>query len=180
MRVFRLDGYSMAVQIMDLMVLIIILYLLDHKTLLNILRYRSQYHFPARALVQWLKLPAWRVGDFRFVLRSGIQFKKIKCSSPDNSLKIWYIGLNFKSCVWRAVSSHSSHHPQDIGLVHFSLWLNKSGLRPYSFYLIVTSLFHLAMYTLLDSLCDAESTEIPSDVIWCCHADPVETLSILN
>ena len=23
-------------------------------------------------------------------------------------------GLNFESCVWRAVSSHSSHHPQEV------------------------------------------------------------------
>ena len=28
--------------------------------------------------------------------------------------------LNFESCVWRAVSSHSSHHPQEVLLAQFS------------------------------------------------------------
>ena len=30
-------------------------------------------------------------------------------------------GLNFESCVWRAVLSHSSHHSQDVFLAQFSL-----------------------------------------------------------
>ena len=37
-------------------------------------------------------------------------------------------GSNFESCVWRAVSSHSSHHPQEVLLVQFSLYVHKSGL----------------------------------------------------
>ena len=39
-------------------------------------------------------------------------------------------GLNFESCVWRAVSSHSSHHPQEALLAQFSLYVHKSGLKP--------------------------------------------------
>ena len=42
-------------------------------------------------------------------------------------------GLNFKSCVWRAVSSHSSHHPQQALLAQFSLHVHKSGLKLDSF-----------------------------------------------
>ena len=44
-------------------------------------------------------------------------------------------GLNFKSCVWRAVSSHSSHHPQEVLLTQFSLYLHKGSLKPDSFHL---------------------------------------------
>ena len=53
------------------------------------------------------------------------------CSASDRQ------GLNFESCVWRAVSSHSSHHPQEVLLAQFSLYVNKSGLKPDSFYFFV-------------------------------------------
>ena len=43
-------------------------------------------------------------------------------------------GLNFESCVWRAISSHSSHHPQEVFLAQFSLYVHKSGLKPDSFH----------------------------------------------
>ena len=39
-------------------------------------------------------------------------------------------GSNFKLCVWRAVSSHSSHHPHEIILAQFSLHVHKCGLNP--------------------------------------------------
>ena len=42
-------------------------------------------------------------------------------------------GLNFESCVWRAVSSHSSHHPQEVILAQFSLYMHKRGQKPDSF-----------------------------------------------
>ena len=45
-------------------------------------------------------------------------------------------GLNFKSCVWRAVSSQSSHHPQEVLLAQFSLNVHKSGLKLDSFHFI--------------------------------------------
>ena len=44
--------------------------------------------------------------------------------------------LNFESCVWRAVSSH---HPQEVLLAQFSLYVHKSGLKPDSFNLIPPS-----------------------------------------
>ena len=45
-------------------------------------------------------------------------------------------GSNFGSCVWRAVSPHSSHHPQEILLSQFSLYVHKIGLKPYSVHII--------------------------------------------
>ena len=43
-------------------------------------------------------------------------------------------GSNFESCVWRTVSSESSHHPQEVLLVQFSLYVHKGGLKPDSFH----------------------------------------------
>ena len=42
-------------------------------------------------------------------------------------------GSYFDSCVCRAVSSH---HPQEVLLAQFSLYVNKGGLKPHSFHLI--------------------------------------------
>ena len=42
---------------------------------------------------------------------------------------------NFESCVWRTVSSQSSHHPQEVLLAQFSLYVHKGGLKPDSFHL---------------------------------------------
>ena len=39
-------------------------------------------------------------------------------------------GSNFESCVWRTVSSQSSHHPQEVLLPQFSLYVHKGGLMP--------------------------------------------------
>ena len=52
-------------------------------------------------------------------------------------------GLNFESCVWRAVSSHLSHHPQEVLLAQFSLYVHKSGLKPESFHFISLPETHL-------------------------------------
>ena len=43
-------------------------------------------------------------------------------------------GSNFESCVWRTVSSQSSHHPQEFLLAQFSLYVHKGGLKPDSFH----------------------------------------------
>ena len=42
--------------------------------------------------------------------------------------------VNFESCVWRTVSPHSSHHPQEVLLAQFSLYVHKGGLKPDSFH----------------------------------------------
>ena len=45
-------------------------------------------------------------------------------------------GSNFESCVWRTVSSQSSHHLQEVLLAQFSLYVHKGGLKPDSFHFI--------------------------------------------
>ena len=50
-------------------------------------------------------------------------------------------GSNFESCVWRAVSSHSSHHPQEVLQAQFSLYVHKSGLKPDSLHSISFIIF---------------------------------------
>ena len=49
-------------------------------------------------------------------------------------------GSNFESCVWRTVSSQSSHHPQEVLLAQFSLYVHKGGLKPDSFHFPSTHL----------------------------------------
>ena len=48
-------------------------------------------------------------------------------------------GPNFESCVWRTVSSQSYHHPQEVLLSQFSLYVHKGGLKPDSFHFILYS-----------------------------------------
>ena len=53
---------------------------------------------------------------------------EVACSASDRQ------GSNFESCVWRAVSSQSSHHPQEVLLAQFSLYVHKGCLKPDSFH----------------------------------------------
>ena len=53
--------------------------------------------------------------------------REVACSASDRQ------GSNFESCVWMTVSSQSSHHPQEVRLAQFSLYVHKSGLNPDSF-----------------------------------------------
>ena len=57
--------------------------------------------------------------------------REVACSASDHQ------GSNFESCVWRTVSSHSSHHPQEVLLAQFSLYVHKGGLKPDSFHFII-------------------------------------------
>ena len=56
--------------------------------------------------------------------------REVACSASDRQ------GSNFESCVWRTVSSQSSHHPQEVLLAQFSLYVHKGGLKPDSFHLV--------------------------------------------
>ena len=58
----------------------------------------------------------------------SLRDRKVEYSASDRH------GSNFESCVWRAVSSHSSHHPQEVILAQFSLYVHKGGLKPHSFH----------------------------------------------
>ena len=59
--------------------------------------------------------------------------REVACSASDRQ------GSNFESCVWRTVSSQSSHHPQEVLLAQFSLYVHKGGLEPDSFHFILLS-----------------------------------------
>ena len=56
--------------------------------------------------------------------------REVACSASDRQ------GSNFEFCVWRKVSSQSSHHPQEIILAQFSLYVHEGGLKPDSFHFI--------------------------------------------
>ena len=63
----------------------------------------------------------------------SLRDREVACSASDRQ------GSNFESCVWRTVSSQSSHHPQDVLLAQFSLYVHKGGLKPDSFHFICSS-----------------------------------------
>ena len=63
-------------------------------------------------------------------IAGSLRDREVACSVSDRQ------GSNFESCVWRTVSSQSSHHPQEVLLAQFSLYVHKGGLKPDSFYLV--------------------------------------------
>ena len=63
-------------------------------------------------------------------IAGSLRGREVACSASDRQ------GSNFESCVWRTVSSQSSHHPQEVLLAQFSLYVHKGGLKPDSFHFI--------------------------------------------
>ena len=61
-------------------------------------------------------------------IAGSLRDREVACSASDRQ------GTNFESCVWRTVSSQSSHHPQEVLLAQFSLYVHKGGLKPDSFH----------------------------------------------
>ena len=61
----------------------------------------------------------------------SLRDREVACSASDRQ------GSNFESCVWRTVSFQSSHHPQEVLLAQFSLYVHKGGLKPDSFHFIL-------------------------------------------
>ena len=72
-----------------------------------------------------LFLPHLRV---KVSIVGSLRDREVACSVSDRQ------GSNFESCVWRTVSSQSSHHPQEVLLAQFSLYGHKGGLKPDSFH----------------------------------------------
>ena len=66
-------------------------------------------------------------------IAGSLRDREVACSASDRQ------GSNFKSCVWRTVSSQSSHHPQEVLLAQFSLYVHKGGLKPDSFHLLIAA-----------------------------------------
>ena len=73
----------------------------------------------------------------------SLRDREVACSASDRQ------GSNFESCVWRTVSSQSSHHPQEVLLAQFSLYVHKGGLKPDSFHFISDSFFHIVLFSAL-------------------------------
>ena len=91
-------------------------------------RRESQDNLSPRILfVGWFLVLVSIVGSLRD--------REVACSASDHQ------GSNFESCVWRTVSSQSSHHPQEVLLAQFSLYVHKGGLKPDSFHFFSLSLF---------------------------------------
>ena len=65
----------------------------------------------------------------------SLRDREVACSASDRQ------GSNFESCVWRTVSSQSSHHPQEVLLAQFSLYVHRGGLKPDSFHFISQDVF---------------------------------------
>ena len=59
----------------------------------------------------------------------SLRDREVACSASDRQ------ALYFESCVWRTVSSQSSHHPQEVLLAQFSPYVHKGGLKHDSFQL---------------------------------------------
>ena len=77
------------------------------------------------ALLKLTPLPHPRV---KVSIVGSLRDREVACSASDRQ------GSNFESCVWRTVSSQSSHHPQEAPLAQFSLYVHKGGLKPDSFH----------------------------------------------
>ena len=63
----------------------------------------------------------------------SLRDREVACSASDRQ------GSSFEFCVWRTVSSQSSHHPQEVLLAQFSLYVHKGGLKPDSFHFLELS-----------------------------------------
>ena len=77
----------------------------------------------------------------------SLRDREVACSASDRQ------GSNFESCVWRTVSSQSSHHPQEVLLAEFSLYVHKGGLKPDSFHFIRINLRAHVCLVIMKSLC---------------------------
>ena len=66
----------------------------------------------------------------KFSIVVSLRDREVACSASERQ------GLNFESCVWRTVSSQLSHHPQEVPLTQFSLYVHKNGLKPSSFHFV--------------------------------------------
>ena len=69
-------------------------------------------------------------------IAGSLRDREVACSASDRQ------GSNFESCVWRTVSSQSSHHPQEVLLAQFSQYVHKGGLKPDSFHLFTHTHTH--------------------------------------
>ena len=65
------------------------------------------------------------------IVRS-LRDREVACSASDSQ------GSNFECCVGRTVSSQSPHHPQEVLLAQFSLYVHKDGPDSFHFYMLLS------------------------------------------
>ena len=85
----------------------------------------------------------------------SLRDREVACSASDRQ------GSNFESCVWRTVSSQSSHHPQEVLLAQFSLYVHKGGLKPDSFHFYFVSSFNAFTLPFNASLSPFSASPLP-------------------
>ena len=86
----------------------------------------------------------------------SLRDREVACSASDRQ------GSNFESCVWRTVSSQSSHHPQEVLLAQFSLYVHKGGLKPDSFHFIATQRLFAGLARLCEVIQASENRVVHS------------------
>ena len=84
----------------------------------------------------------------------SLRDREVACSASDRQ------GSNFESCVWRTVSSQSSHLPQEVLLAQFSLYVHKGGLKPDSFHFIYQPARFEKVASILSNLNNFHSPEV--------------------
>ena len=95
-------------------------------------RVRGSVPVSAVSKKQKMFLPHPRV---KVSIVGSLRDREVACSASDRQ------GSNFESCVWRTVSSQSSHHPQEVLLAQFSLYVHKGGLKPDSFHFYMNNFY---------------------------------------
>ena len=104
----------------------------------------------------------------KVIIVGSLRDREVACSASDRQ------GSNFESCVWRTVSSQSSHHPQEVLLAQFSLYVHKGGLKPDSFHYRdpqlqvgenYSYLFNLRLYICKSCCLNAHLIPINNDLI---------------
>ena len=106
----------------------------------------------------------------------SLRDREVACSASDRK------GSNFASCVWRTVSSQSSHHPMEVLPAQFSLYVRKGGLKPDSFHFIKVEIYNLlfssdfldlnsSMFQLLFHQAQQSLTSLVDKVTYCAFYD---------
>ena len=105
---------------------------------------------PSVSLMSW-----WHPPEGMAVIGGSLRDLGVACSASDGQ------GSNFESCVLGTVSSQSSHHPQEILLAQFSLYVHKGGLKPDFGHFIWPSLVHWFIFTITCDHYTSRPTYIP-------------------
>ena len=110
----------------------------------------------------WVRTPLW---PSSFKTRSLVNIQYCgqplwprTCSASDRQ------GSNFKSCVWRTVSSHSSHHPQEVLLAQYSLYVNKCGLKTHSLHFVLKVKYVLNHWTMIYVTCHSKTSSMSENI----------------